>query len=104
SYKAYQVIKNDPLYLKYLNYVSPLKYYGKTNIGSRPSKRSKTELSLDSLRAVPFVGSWSQIKQVVPGFFGVGSALEQLEKEGKWKETQKLYNNSLFLKALLDNC
>ncbi len=104
SYNAYQTIKNDPLYLEYLNYASPLKYYGKTNIGSRPSKRSKTELSLDSLRAVPFVGSWSQLKQVVPGFFGVGSALEKLEKEGKWEETKELYNNSLFLKALLDNC
>ncbi len=104
SYNAYQVIKNDPLYLQYLNYASPLKYYGKTNIGSRPSKRSKTELSLDSLRAVPFVGSWSQLKQVVPGFYGVGSALEKLDKEGKWKETKELYRNSLFLKALLDNC
>ncbi|HLR36937.1 MAG TPA: phosphoenolpyruvate carboxylase [Chitinophagaceae bacterium] len=104
SYNAYQVIKNDPLYLQYLNYASPLKYYGKTNIGSRPSKRSKTELSLDSLRAVPFVGSWSQLKQVVPGFYGVGSALEKLDKEGKWKETKALYRNSLFLKALLDNC
>ncbi len=104
SYKAFQVLKDDPNFLKYLNYASPLKYYGKTNIGSRPSKRSSSELSLDSLRAVPFVGSWHQLKQIVPGFFGLGSALKKLEEEGRFKELQQLYNNSMFLKALLDNC
>src|SRR5699024_8006494 len=104
SFNAFQVIKNDPLFLEYLNYASPLKYYGKTNIGSRPSKRSKSELSLDSLRAVPFVGSWNQLKQNVPGFYGLGSGLEQLEEEGRWDELKALYKNSLFFKALLDNC
>lgn len=104
SYSAFQVLKDDPLFLEYLNYASPLEFYGKTNIGSRPSKRSKTELSLDSLRAVPFVGSWNQLKQNVPGYYGLGSALEALEQEGKWKELQELYNNNIFVKALLDNC
>src|SRR5699024_6523045 len=94
-----------PLFLEYLSYASPLKYYGKTNIGSRPSKRSATaKLSLDVIRAVPYVGSWSQLKQNVPGYYGLGSALEKLEKAGKWKELQNLYKNSLFFKALLDNC
>lgn len=104
SYDAFQILKNDPLFLQYLNYASPLKYYAKTNIGSRPSKRSKSELSLDSLRAVPYVGSWSQLKQNVPGFYGLGSALEKLHDQGQWEELQELYKNSLFFKALLDNC
>lgn len=105
SYAAFQVLKFNPLFLEYLNYASPLRYYAKTNIGSRPSKRkSSAKLNLNDLRAVPYVGSWSQIKQNVPGYYGLGSALEKLEKEGKWKELRKLYNNSLFFKALLDNC
>lgn len=105
SYAAFQVLKNNPQFLEYLSFASPLKYYGKTNIGSRPSKRSSTaKLSLDVLRAVPYVGSWSQLKQNVPGYYGLGSALEQLEKAGKWKQLQDLYKNSLFFKALLDNC
>lgn len=104
SFSAFQVLKNDPLFLDYLNFASPLKYYGQTNIGSRPSKRSKSELSLDSLRAVPYVGAWSQLKQNVPGFYGVGSALEVIHDEGKWEELQELYKNSMFFKALLDNC
>lgn len=104
SYAAFQVLKFDPKYLEYLNYASPLRYYAATNIGSRPSKRKASTLSLDSLRAVPYVGSWSQLKQNVPGYYGVGSALEKLEKQGKWNGLKKLYRNSLFFKTLMDNC
>lgn len=104
SYAAFQVLKFDPKYLEYLNFASPLRYYADTNIGSRPSKRKASTLSLDSLRAVPYVGSWSQLKQNVPGYFGVGSALEQLEEQGKWSSLKRLYKNSLFFKTLIDNC
>ena len=62
-------------------------------------------LSLKDLRAIPFVGSWSQLKQNVTGYFGVGSALQKLEKEGKVSgRLQKLYNDSFFFKTLMDNC
>lgn len=105
SYAAFQVLKFNPGFLEYLNYASPLRYYAKTNIGSRPSKRkSSAKLNLNDLRAVPYVGSWSQIKQNVPGYYGLGSALEKLEQEGKWEALKDLYKNSLFFKALLDNC
>jgi phosphoenolpyruvate carboxylase len=56
------------------------------------------------LRAIPFVGSWSQIKQNVTGYYGVGSALQKMEEEGKFAEMKKLYRNSLFFKTLIDNC
>jgi phosphoenolpyruvate carboxylase len=84
--------------------MSTLKYYAKTNIGSRPSKRSKSEqLDFKDLRAIPFVGSWSQLKQNVPGFFGVGTALKHFEDTNQWDKVQDLYNNSLFFKTLLEN-
>jgi phosphoenolpyruvate carboxylase len=84
--------------------MSTLKYYAKTNIGSRPSKRSKSEsLDFADLRAIPFVGSWSQLKQNVPGFFGVGSALKHFEDTNKWGKVQNVYDNSLFFKTLLEN-
>ena len=70
SYKAYQEFKAHPMFIPYLERMSTLPYYAKTNIGSRPSKRGKsTELKFEDLRAIPFVGSWSQLKQNVPGFF-----------------------------------
>jgi phosphoenolpyruvate carboxylase len=104
GYQEYLSFKNHPKFIPYLEKMSTLKYYSKTNIGSRPSKRSKSEnLDFADLRAIPFVGSWSQLKQNVPGFFGVGSALRHFEETNQWEKVQGLYDNSLFFKTLLEN-
>lgn len=104
SFEAYSAFKNDPLFIPYLEEMSTLKYYGRTNIGSRPTKRgSDTELQLQDLRAIPFVGAWSQLKQNVPGYYGVGTALAKLEREGRFADMQELYRSSRLFKALLDN-
>lgn len=104
GYQEYLSFKNHPKFIPYLEKMSTLKYYSKTNIGSRPSKRSKSEkLDFADLRAIPFVGSWSQLKQNVPGFFGVGSALRHFEETNQWEKVQDLYDNSLFFKTLLEN-
>ncbi len=104
SYGAYQDFKNHPKFLPYLEKISTLKYYAKTNIGSRPAKRgSSDQLNFSDLRAIPFVGSWSQLKQNVPGFYGVGIALEALKAQGKMNELQELYKTSAFFRTLLEN-
>jgi phosphoenolpyruvate carboxylase len=104
GYKKYLSFKNHPKFIPYLEQMSTLKYYARTNIGSRPSKRGKSEkLDFKDLRAIPFVGSWSQLKQNVPGFFGVGTALKHFEDTEKWDKVQDLYDNSLFFKTLLEN-
>ncbi|MDR7212035.1 phosphoenolpyruvate carboxylase [Flavobacterium piscis] len=104
GYEKYLSFKNHPKFIPYLEKMSTLKYYSKTNIGSRPSKRSKSEqLDFADLRAIPFVGSWSQLKQNVPGFFGVGSALKHFEETDQWNKVNDLYHNSLFFKTLLEN-
>lgn len=104
SYKEYSDFKNHPKFIPYLERRSALKYYAMANIGSRPSKRSQSEkLDFNDLRAIPFVGAWSQLKQNVPGFFGVGSALKHFEDNGKWQEVQDLYDHSLFFKTLIEN-
>ena len=104
SYQMYQDFKNHPMFLPYLERMSTLKYYAKTNIGSRPSKRGKsTELVFSDLRAIPFVGSWSQLKQNVPGFFGVGTALKHYEDQGEFEKVRSLYQNSSFFKTLVEN-
>jgi phosphoenolpyruvate carboxylase len=84
--------------------MSTLKYYGLTNIGSRPTKRGGgSSLKFEDLRAIPFVGAWAQLKQNVPGYYGLGSALKQLENEGRLDECRSLYRGSKFFKALVDN-
>lgn len=104
SYKAYSDFKAHPNFLGYLQRMSTLKYYAKTNIGSRPSKRNKSkELDFSDLRAIPFVGSWSQLKQNVPGFFGVGTALQHFKDKGEFDKVRSLYKNSMFFKTLLEN-
>ena len=104
SYKAYVDFKKHPNFLSYLERMSTLKYYAKTNIGSRPSKRgSSNKLVFSDLRAIPFVGSWSQLKQNVPGFFGVGTALKYYDDKGEFDKVQQLYNNSKFFQTLIEN-
>ncbi len=104
SFEAYQQLKQDELFLPYLQKFSPLNYYSKSNIASRPAKRgSGTSLQFQDLRAIPFVGSWSQLKQNVPGYYGVGTALQVLKEKGMWKEVQSLFNNIGFFKTLIDN-
>lgn len=104
SYKAYKDFKNHAMFIPYLERMSTLKYYAKTNIGSRPSKRGNSDkLVFEDLRAIPFVGSWSQLKQNVPGFFGVGTALKKYEDQGEFHKVEALYKNSKFFKTLLDN-
>ena len=104
SYDTYSAFKNHEKFLPYLEGMSTLKYYAKTNIGSRPSKRnSSAKLNFSDLRAIPFVGSWSQLKQNVPGFFGVGTALLKYEENGEFDKVVSFYNNSKFFKSLIDN-
>ncbi len=104
SYKTYVDFKSHPKFLPYLERMSTLKYYAKTNIGSRPSKRGKgTKLEFGDLRAIPFVGSWSQLKQNVPGFYGVGTALKVFEDNGDFNKVISLYKGSAFFKALVEN-
>ena len=91
SYDKYNDLKNHKMFVPYLENKSTLKYYGKTNIGSRPAKRgSGKELDLRDLRAIPFVGSWSQLKQNVPGYFGLGTAIKTLIDKGRQSDL-KIY-------------
>ncbi|HEY2725880.1 MAG TPA: phosphoenolpyruvate carboxylase, partial [Parafilimonas sp.] len=105
SYQAYIQLKNNPAFVDYLAEISPLRFYSETNIGSRPTKRGKASgITLKDLRAIPFVGAFSQLKQNVTGFYGVGNALKKAESNRKWRSVQQLYKESLFFKTLIDNC
>jgi phosphoenolpyruvate carboxylase len=98
-------LKSHPYFLDYLCHASPLRFYAETNIGSRPAKRGASgKLSLQDLRAIPFVGAWSQMKQNVTGYYGVGTALKIMEEKGMFQDLKNLYLRSAFFKTLIDNC
>jgi phosphoenolpyruvate carboxylase len=102
SYQKYLSLKNDKLFVPYLEKMTTLKYYGATNIGSRPTKRNaKAALDFKDLRAIPFVGSWSTIRQNVPGYYGLGTALESYADQPELIEG--LYKKSAFFRTLINN-
>lgn len=104
SYQKYADLKAHEMFVPYLENMSTLKYYGKTNIGSRPSKRGKSDkLVFGDLRAIPFVGSWSLLKQNVPGYYGFGTAISKYKEEGRLAEIKELFQHSDFFKTLVQN-
>jgi phosphoenolpyruvate carboxylase len=103
GYDAYLDLKQHPKFVPYLEKITPLAFFGDTNIGSRPVKRSSGSLKFEDLRAIPFVGSWAQMKQNIPGFYGVGTAIRELKKQGKLRDLKVLFKQSLFFRTLLSN-
>lgn len=104
SYKAYVQLKDRPDFTGFLEFRSPLRFFGRANIGSRPSKRgSGSKLTLDDLRAIPFVGSWSAMKLNVPGYYGLGKALDVLKEEVGMETLQDLFQESRFFESLISN-
>ena len=103
GHKAYLDLKLHPKFVPYLEKITPLSFFGDTNIGSRPAKRSSGSLKFEDLRAIPFVGSWAQMKQNIPGFYGVGTAIKELKKQGKLPELKALFKESLFFRTLISN-
>jgi phosphoenolpyruvate carboxylase len=103
SRDAYLRFRQDPLFLPYLEEMTPLSYYGMLNIASRPTRRKAASLRFEDLRAIPFVGAWSQMKQNIPGFYGVGVGLSKLLAKGGRRRLEELYRSSLFFRTLLEN-
>lgn len=103
AYASYLELKNHPNFVPYLEKMTPLKWYGDSNIASRPTKRSgEGGMKFEDLRAIPFVGAWAQMKQNVPGYYGLGAALDLFLKN-RGPEIRRLYKHSLFFRTLLEN-
>ncbi|MGM1430575.1 phosphoenolpyruvate carboxylase [Sphingobacterium lactis] len=105
SHAKFLELRHHKLFLKYLETLSPLKELASINISSRPVKRnSDKELRLEDLRAISFVTSWSQLKQNIPGFYGVGTALQWAEDNNLWSYVKNLYETSGMFNTVIDNC
>jgi phosphoenolpyruvate carboxylase len=105
SFDSFVALREHPLFLSYLERFSPLSLLSKITISSRPVKRSSGEkLRLEDLRAISFVTAWGQLKQNIPGFYGIGTALKNQEEAGNWENIRKTYQESGYFKTIIDNC
>jgi phosphoenolpyruvate carboxylase len=104
AFEAYRELRDDERLIAFLDEHSPLPLFDHLTIASRPVSRHETKkLELGNLRAIPFVATWSVMKIQIPGFFGLGTALQTLIDSGREQELMRLYRNSRFFRALLDN-
>ena len=104
SRKAYRGLLEDPGFISFFRTATPIDALEHGCFGSRPSRRTGTA-SLDDLRAIPWVFSWTQARYYMPGWFGVGAALEKLKSEraDDFKALSELIHEEPFLRYLLTN-
>jgi len=97
-----QLLSDEQRLAKYALSATPIRQVAELRIGSRPSSR-KPGMSFDDLRAIPWVFSWNQSRHGLPGWYGLGTALEVIMYEHGLDRARELYRSWQFFRALINN-
>ncbi len=110
AYTQYRSLVEKPTFVRYFHEATPIDHVDQLNIGSRPSRRKKTEAIFD-LRAIPWVFAWTQSRVNLPSWYGVGTALtnwlasdsSEMPQAERLSTLREIYTAWPFFRTVVDN-